>query len=190
MTEHDGITGDIRSREEEYFRRKDRELVEKMRQAAAADHARHALEARSGIHDPVMLQELEALGFTPDTVSLLPLVPIVQVAWAERGVSDEERQLIVQFARERGIEPGSAANSQLAAWLEQRPSEAVFARATRLIRAMLDHPESGGPDFRLDDLIRHCEEIAAASGGLLGFRKISAEERALLNQIEAALKPK
>ena len=55
-----------------------------------------------------MLQELEALGFTPDTVSLLPLVPIVQVAWAEAGVSDDERKLIVQFARggiSRG-EPG------------------------------------------------------------------------------------
>jgi len=97
MSDEDGINSDIRSREEEYFRRKDRELVEKMRQAAESDASRQAMEQTTGIHDPVLLQELEALGFTPDTVSLLPLVPIVQVAWAEGGVSENERKLIVEI---------------------------------------------------------------------------------------------
>ena len=67
MSDKDGITGDVRSREEEYFRRKDRELVEKLRKASESGAARAALEASSGIHDPAMLQELEALGFTPAT---------------------------------------------------------------------------------------------------------------------------
>ena len=195
MADKDGITSDVRSREEEYFRRKDRELIEKMRQAAAAeqqrseaDRARDELESRSGIHDPALLQELQALGFTPDTVSLLPLVPIVQVAWAEGGVSDAERALIVRFARERGITPGSPADGQLGQWLASRPPDDVFARATRLIRAVLDNPSADRSLVRAEDLMQHAEEIAAASGGLLGFNKISASERALLHQIEAALK--
>ena len=187
MSENDGITGDIRSREEEYFRRRDRELVEKLRQAAVSTEARQALEHSSGIHDPAMLQELEALGFTPDTVPLLPIVPIVQIAWAEGGVSGEERTLIVQFARERGIAADSVADRQLAQWLEQRPSEDVFARATRLIAAMLEHPPSEGQPLQADDLLRRCEEIAAASGGVLGFGKISAQERSLLARIQTAL---
>ena len=186
MIEDDGITNDIRSREEEYFRRKDRELVEKLRRTAEASEARRALESTSGIHDPVMLQELEALGFTPETVNLLPLVPIVQVAWAEGGVSGDERDLIEQFARERGIAAGSAADQQLTVWLEQRPSEEVFSRATRLIRAMLEQPGAGA--LTVDDLIHRCEEIAAASGGMLGFRKISGDERVLLGRIQSALK--
>jgi hypothetical protein len=190
MVEHDGITGDIRSREEEYFRKKDRELVERMRQAAATSQARQALEAQSGISDPALLQELEALGFTPETVSLLPLVPIVQVAWAEGGVSTEERTLIVQLARQRGVGAGTAADAQLTGWLEQRPSEVVFSRATRLIRAMLDSPAAEEKHLTIEDLIQRCEEIAAASGGVLGFRKISAEERATLEQIEQSLKAK
>lgn len=187
MADPDGITSDVRAREEEYFRRKDRELVERMRQEAAAARARQELEASSGLTDPALLQELEALGFTPETLGLLPLVPIVQVAWVEGGVSVEERTLIEQLARQRGIAPDSAAGRQLSEWLATRPSEAVFTRATRLIRAMLDAPSARG-DVRADDLIRRCEEIAAASGGVLGFRKISSEERALLEQIEAMLK--
>ena len=61
-----------------------------------------------------MLRELQVLGFTPETVALLPLVPLVQMAWAEGGVSDAERRLILQFARTRGIEEGSGADRQLA----------------------------------------------------------------------------
>jgi len=188
MGDHDGITDNVRSREDEYFRRKDRELVERMRQSAAANATRQDLEARSGIHDPEMVQELEALGFTPETVSLLPLVPIVQIAWAEGGVSDDERRLIVQLARQRGIMPGSAGDRQLSAWLGQKPSDEVFARALRLVRAMFENPEVESGGLRLEDLIHHCEEIAAVSGGVLGFRKISAEERALMKQVEQALK--
>ncbi len=188
MVENEGVPSDVRAREDEYFRRKDRELIEKMQRATAENQARQELEAASGLHDPELLQELEALGFTPDTVSLLPLVPIVQVAWAEGGVTDAERTLILTFARQRGVDPGSPADAQLGEWLATRPSDDVFGRATRLIRAMLDNPSADRPVLKVEDLMRHCEEIAAASGGVLGFRKISSEERALLGQIEAALK--
>lgn len=188
MADHDEFAGDARAREDDYFRRKDRELIEKMRKASEADQARQELEAASGLRDPDLLQELQALGFAPDTVILLPLVPIVQVAWAEGSVTDAERALIVKLARERGVAPGSAADRELSAWLIERPSDDVFARATRLIRAMLDQPAAEGPTVTVEDLMRHCEAIAAASGGVMGFGKISSEERALLRQIEAALK--
>ncbi len=175
-----------RSLEEEYFRKKDRELVEKMRQAAAAAQARAELGARTGLSDPGLLEELQALGFTPDTVALLPLVPVVQVAWAEGGVSAAERALIVTLARARGIAEESAADRQLADWLHQRPPDDVFARATRLISAMLASP--GHQQLSADDLVKLCESIAAASGGLFGINKVSAEERQLLASIADALK--
>jgi hypothetical protein len=176
-----------RSLEEEYFRRKDKELIEKMRKAAAADEARSEMAKRTGLGDPELLKELEELGFTPETVILLPLVPIVQVAWAEGGVSPAERDLIVKLARTRGIEEGSAADRKLAEWLDARPGEQVFAHATRLIRAMLASPTAQA-GLNADDLVKYCESIAAASGGILGMKKISAEERALLSTIAASLK--
>ena len=175
-----------RSFEEEYFRKKDRELIEKMRQAAASAQARAELGARTGLNDPQLLAELEALGFTPDTVELLPLVPLVQVAWAESGVTPAERNLIVKLARARGIAEGSAADLHLAGWLDRRPAEDVFSRARRLISAMLAMP--GQQQLSADDLVKHCEAIAAASGGIFGVNKVSAEERKLLASIADALK--
>jgi hypothetical protein len=188
MAERDGITDEARKREEDYFRKRDRELIERMRQAAAAEQTRRELQAKTGLHDPELLRDLQELGFTPDTIALLPIVPILQVAWAEGGVSDAERNLIVQFARARGVGPDSPADRQLNDWLQRRPSANVFASATRLIRAMLDHPTEAMGDLSADDVIKYSESIASASGGMFGIGKVSAEERATLAQIASALK--
>lgn len=187
MTEKDIFAERGRSLEEEYFRKKDRELIEKMRRTAAATDARAEMGKKTGLTDPEMLKELEALGFTPETVVLLPLVPVVQVAWAEGGVTPAERGLIVKLARARGIEEGSAADRQLSGWLDRRPAEQVFTHATRLIRAMLEAPGHG--DLSTDDLVKYCESIANASGGILGvIGRVSAEERQLLATLASQLK--
>ena len=186
MADRDIISERGRSLEDDYFKKKDRELIEKIQKAAAAEQVRTDLGRASGLSDPALIQELLDLGFTPDTVSLLPLVPIVQMAWAEGGITPSERDLIVRFARSRNIDAGSAADQQLTSWMTSRPTEAVFASAGRLIRAMLDSGAAAG--LNPDDLVAYCESIASASGGVFGIGKISAEERTLLSSLAATLK--
>jgi hypothetical protein len=113
VTSGEGITDHIRAREEEHFRKRDRELIEKLRQADATARARRALEQEAGVHDPELLRQLEELGFTPDTIALLPLIPLLQVAWAKDGVSAAERALVVSLARSRGIGAETEADRQL-----------------------------------------------------------------------------
>ena len=173
--------------EEEYFRRRDRELIERLRAAAAADEAWRQMGTLTGLQD-ADVKELASLGFAPDTVLLLPLVPLMQVAWADSSVSPEEQKLIVEIARARGIAEGSAADAQLSRWLSAPPSPTVFAGASRLIGAMLDVSGRVGQGLTADDLVAQCEEVANASGGFLGIKKISAEERALLTKISQDLK--
>jgi hypothetical protein len=187
MPDHDAIAKRGRSLEDDYFRKKDNELIERMRKAAAIEQARTDLGRSAGLDDPQLVQELQDLGFTPDTVVLLPLVPIVQMAWAEGGITKAERELIVRLARSRGIEAGSAADQKLTEWMTNHPAEAVFASARRLIRAMLDSGSAPAGDLKADDLVKYCEDIASASGGVLGIGRISAEERALLASIAADL---
>ena len=187
MPDHDAVAKRGRALEDDYFRKKDRELIEKIRQAAAVEQARQDLGRKAGLEDPELVQELLDLGFTPDTVGLLPLVPIVQMAWAEGGITTAERELILRLARSRGIEAGSTADQQLTEWLTHQPVEDVFARARRLIRAMLDSASAPAGDLNANDLVAYCEEIASASGGILGIGRVSSEERALLASIAADL---
>jgi tellurite resistance protein len=191
MTEHEFLDDRRRASEDDYFRKKDRELIEKMRQASAAERAKSELSAKTGLTDPDLVKELQELGFTPDTIAVLPLVPIVQMAWAEGGITSAERQLLVTLARQRDIAAGSSADALLSEWMAKKPSDEVFKRATRLIRAML---EAGGPDtdaahhWSAEDVIRYSESIAAASGGIFGLGKISADEREVLASIAETLK--
>jgi len=177
-----------RDQEEDYFRKQDRELVERMRKAAAESEALKPLGAESGIQDPDVLRDIAELGFTADTVILLPLVPILQVAWAEGGISPAERKLILDFARLRGITEGSPADQQLADWLKLQPAPEVFSRGDRLVAAMLAAGAAPTHDLSADDLVKYCESIAAASGGILGIGKVSAVERSAIEEIQKALK--
>ena len=188
MTIHqDGITDHIRAQEEEYFRRKDRELVEMLRRADAERKAQQAIERETGLHDADMLRELDELGFTPDTIPLLPLIPLLQVAWAKAGVSTAERHMILSLARSRGIQDGSVADHVLKLWMDVKPSEDTFHKATRLISAIIE-----SPDHRVhvdaDELLAYCEKIAHCSGGIFGIGVVSAEERAAIQEIAASLK--
>jgi hypothetical protein len=187
MAEKDVFAERGRSLEDDYFRRRDRELIEKMKAAAAADEVRREMEARTGLTDPDLLRELQELGFSPDTVALLPLVPAVQMAWAEGGITPAERTMLIELARSRGIAHNTPADQLLQDWLADRPDDSVFARATRLIRAMLSADQQRS-DLTADDLVKYCESIASASGGILGIGKISAEERALLSTLAAELR--
>jgi len=190
MSDHDAFAERGRALEEEYFRKKDRELVEKMRRTAAADQARGDLSKQTGVSDPAVLSELQELGFTADTVILLPLVPVLELAWAEGGITPAERQMLVSLARNRGIAEGTAADRQLSAWMETRPAPDVFANAGRLISALLSSGSGVAQGLTADQLVSYCEQIASASGGLLGLpiRAISMEERHLLTRIAGDLK--
>jgi hypothetical protein len=178
--------GRKRTNEEEYFQKKDRELVERMRQRAQAERQLRELGESMGVTDPGVIKELADLGFTPETVKLLPLIPVLEMAWAEGGVTPPERKMVVEVARARGIDKESAADHQLLEWLDRRPEESVFRRAGRLINALF---ASGVRlDLTPDDLLEYCEAIADASGGMFGIRRVSADERATLERIANEIK--
>lgn len=183
MPDNDTLGKRGRALEDEYFRRQEQQLIEKLRARAADDAVRRQLSERSGVADAEILADLQALGYTPDTVALLHLVPLVQIAWAEGGVSDRERRLIVEAARAHGVEAGSAADAQLAGWLENRPSDAFFDRTLRAVGAMLESRPAEERQIAGRDLLAYSSAIASASGGVLGFGKVSDTERQVLARI-------
>ena len=192
MSEHDAFAERGRALEDEYFRKRDRELIDKLRRAAETDQARGELSKQTGVTDPALLADLQDIGLTADTVVLLPLVPAVELAWAEGDVTPAERQLVVSIARTRGIAEGSAPDRLLNTWLASRPTPEQFARARRLLSALLDSGAQVAKDLTAEQLVKYCEQIASASGGLFGLpmRAVSMEERNLLTRIASDLKPR
>ena len=190
MTDKDGFKERGRALEEEYFHRKERELIAKMRERAAAESERQRIGATTGVADAQLLQDLQELGYTAETISLLHLVPLVQMAWAEGQVSMRERDLIIEAARARGIESGSAADGQLAGWLAKRPSEELFTTTLRAIRAMFESRPEAERAAGEKDLLSYLTSIATASGGVLGFGAVNDAERAVLARVTQELDKK
>lgn len=191
MSERDFSAGRTRAHEDEYFRRRDQELIEAMRRRSEAEQARCRMAEASGVFNDAILGELQAAGYGPETVTLLDLAPLIQVAWAEGELSKTQRHLIVDAALRRGVLARGLVSDQLSAWLDDRPPNEFFQVSLRALREKLD---GLAPEAREDarrQLLEACSLVALASGRFpwLG-RRVSAEERQVLYRIAAALEPR
>ena len=78
---------------------KEQGFIERMRRRTALEGERQDMAQVIGVADEEILREIHEFGFTCETVKLLYLVPIVQIAWAEGKVTSRERKLIFEAAR-------------------------------------------------------------------------------------------
>jgi hypothetical protein len=165
----------------ELSREKQQELLDRL-----------ALSEAIGITDHQILNDLREMGYTPATVRLIPLVPLIEIAWAEGNVTRRERNIIFSAARLRGIRPGNAAYELLAEWLATRPSDEFFARSFRAVTALFNLLPPELREVDASDLLSYCTRIAEASDVQTGFSrgptKICPEEEALLRQMSEVLK--
>lgn len=172
-----------RGLEAEYFHKREQELIARMRERVAREEERLHMAEAIGVADEEVLEALQDLGYTADTVRLLSLLPLVQVAWAEGGVSEAERKMIFEIAETRGITLETTAYQKLSEWLTVEPPPEFFDNTLRAIRYMVEAlPESQRAVSR-QSLVEYCTKIAEVSGGILGFGKISDEERMAIARI-------
>jgi hypothetical protein len=172
------------AKEAQYFHKKEHELIEQLRRRAQREVERQEMAEATGIANEEVLQTLQELGYRRETIGLLHLVPLAQIAWASGSVTSQERKLVLQLSEWRGVEKGSPAWEQLNKWLDERPTDEFFLTTLRIIRHILDS-DTGKPSVASrTDLISFCIRIARASGGFLGISgNISEEEQATLDQI-------
>lgn len=169
--------------------RQDERLYDWKNDAAQAE-TRQQLAHATGIADENFLDELQNAAITPETLPLLPLLPLVETAWAEGRVQGGERKAILEVAERRGITAEHPAYFKLEGWLTDRPSDDLFERARRAITLML---QSLPPTERAEEatkIVAACVRVARASGSL-GFinlgRRISDEEHLVLERIIGGL---
>jgi hypothetical protein len=174
--------------EEAYFLKKEQELVAKLRQKAEAEAHRKGLAEAVGIENEQILEVLQDMGFDRETVMLLHLVPLLDVAWSDGSLSGQERALILEAARSHGVEEGHPAYERLQGWLAAKPPKETFDRALQVIRDLMGFQTAEQRQISGQKLVDACERIAAASGGFLGMgSKVSSEEKAVITRVAASI---
>jgi hypothetical protein len=187
MAQKDAFDELRKAKEEEYFHKKENELLEKLRQRGAVEAERRRLGDALHTTDSQILEDLQAMGYDAETVKLLFVVPLIAVAWADGSITPREKSLILELANVDDKQEGNAAQRQLMRWLDQKPSDEFFERSLRVIRSLL---AGQPPDQRSEakrDLLSSSVRIAEASGGILGLRSISNAERAAIERVAAEI---
>lgn len=149
------------------------------------------LSEATGVTDVQSLRGLREVGFTPQTGALLPLVPLVETAWAEGHVSAGERKAVLTAARLQGIRTGSPAHEMLVRLLDERPTPDFFSESFRALQSVMHILPPDLREVEHLDLLDSCERVARASvGNAIGDavgHKVCAQERRLLDRLASEL---
>ena len=192
MSEKDIFAERERWLEEEYFRKQNQLLVEKMRQRQAQEDDRRRLAEITGLKDEDAVTALQELGYSSETVELLHMLPLVEVAWSGGAITDKHRQAITKIARARGIAEYSESDKKLAQWMDEKPSEHLFEASLQTTRLMLEALPPEEREHSRDDLLAHCNQIAHAIYGRIWGHEIIHDEEMMIARIaeELGWKPK
>jgi hypothetical protein len=172
--------------EESFFRRRDAELLEQMKQQASKDSAIEALAAASGIEDESLLNRLVDLELSADTVAALSLVPLVQVAWADGNLEAKEREAIVAAAVESGIKKDSSSYRMLSQWLATKPEDDLATAWNDYVGELIEAMSSDEVTALRDGLVARAQKVAESAGGILGIGKVSDAETKAIDALRAA----
>lgn len=178
-----------RSAEDEYFARRDQELIEAQRRQAAEAEELRKLGAALALDDGEVLAALRSEGFDAAQAALVHVLPAIEVAWADGSVGKDERVLLhEQLRRHSDQQPPSVETiAKLDGWLSQRPSGRLFELARRAAQLRVSKTGEAERPALSKQILADARAVAEASGGLLGLGSVSTPERRALEALAAAL---
>lgn len=188
ISNHDAFESRRASFEEAYFRKKDAELVEKLRTVFEAKRDRETLKRLTNITNDEVLDRLMAVQVKGQMLSAFQLLPLVEIAWADGVCDKRESEAVIAAAIKHGVPADSVALERIKEWLERGPNpearKAWYMYAEEL-RKSLSPAEL--KTFR-DDLVQTAKQISELSGGILStFFNVSQTEKAVLKKMTDAL---
>jgi hypothetical protein len=182
------LNPDAKMLEEAFFAEENSRLLAQLRKKTAVEERRAALREVVQIQDEAYLDHLIELGIGPETVLALSLVPLMAVAWADGKLDDRERNAVLKAAEQKGVAPDSPGHQLLETWLSRAPAPHLFEAWRRYMGSIWNSfTTQQRYDMRVN-LMGWMTSVAEAAGGFLGLTsKISASERAVLDEVAALL---
>jgi len=181
---YDGFYERGRNLEEAFFRQRDAELIEQHRKLHKMKRTLESLREVSGISNSHVLSKLIELEVSTALLSSIAVVPLVEIAWADGKVDEEERKVVLAGAAMSGIKEGSTDYELLENWLKHRPPAKLLEAWTHYISGLCENMSSTERKTFKKEILERAKKVAKASGGIM-FRT-SPGESAILKKMEKA----
>jgi len=173
--------------EEEYFRKKDFELLEKLKGVFQKKMDKEALRQASGVTNEQMLDRMLEIQVNGEMMAAFQLYPLVEIAWADGDLSESEARSVLSAGEEHGIRPGTKAHEMLEQRLHKGPDPEVrkiwFLYAEELRKNLTPRELE---TFR-EDLLARARAVVESTGHLERLLVDVGGERRIMAAIEKAL---
>src|SRR5882762_593080 len=158
-----------RALENQFYEKENQEKLSAMKHKLDGVREKDDLRKASGMTDDAVLDKLVALGLSSNTIAALSLVPLIQVAWADGEIQDNERVAILQGAHGKGLEEGTDGYDLLQTWLKKAPGHELFAAWEAYIKALASQLNDEQNRLLKNQIVGFAKMVATAAGGILGF---------------------
>lgn len=186
MSNADALQKRCRSLENAFFSDLDQKLLTGLKEKLDMEAALVEFRNATGIQDTKVLESLYSLGVTPAALAAMRAFPLIAVAWADGETSPEEIATVRMIA-DRHFKRESAAGELIDRWLAQRPTPEMLDAWEICMATMIQAMPASEAESIKQALIEEINEVATASGGLLGWGAISHSEKQTMQRIKAAL---
>ncbi len=186
MSNADALQNRCRSLENAFFSDLAQKLLAGLKEKLDLEAALVQFRDATGIEDKKVLEALYRLGVSPAALAALRAFPLIAVAWADGETTADEIATVRSIAS-RHFKRDSAAGELIEQWLIHHPTpEMLDAWETCLATMFHSLPESEAAALK-QTLLEEINEVATASGGLLGWGAVSQSEKRTMQRIKAAL---
>jgi hypothetical protein len=138
------------------------------------------------VKDPTVLRQLADLGMDDLSYRALPLLPLVEVAWADGEIQEPEKKLVLGLVDR--FEAGEEGKRLLDNWCTFAPTADYFRRGREALAALLSkEPEHGLGDHVGAQVVDLAKQVAKSAGGVFGIGATSRSEQAVIDELARVL---
>jgi hypothetical protein len=173
--------------EEEYFRKKEFALLEKLKGVFQKKVDKESIRKAAGVTDEELLDQMVKVHLNDEMMAAFQLYPLVEIAWADGDLSEKEAGSVLAAAERHGVRPGTKGYEMLDRRLHEGP-DPEFRKIWFLYAEQLGKVLSRREleTFR-NDLLERCRAVVAATGHLERLLVDVGGERKIIAAIEEAL---
>jgi len=186
MSNSDALQNRVRSLENAFFSEQDQKLLAGLKDKLDRDSAISKFREATGIQDLAVLEALFQLGMSPHGLAALRAFPLIAVAWADGSTTADEIATVRTIAYQH-FKKDSAAGELVERWLASPPAPGMLEAWESCVAIMFRSMPAAESTALKTKLVHEINEVAAASGGLLGWGAVSQSEKQTMERIKAAL---
>ena len=186
MSNTDALQNRVRSLENAFFSEQDQKLLSGLKEKLDHETAIAKFRESTGIQDASVLEALFQLGVSPAALAALRAYPLIAVAWADGSTTADEIATVRTIAYQN-FQRDSAAGELVERWLATPPAPGMLEAWESCLSTMFRSMPANEANALKAKLVEEINEVATASGGLLGWGSISQSEKRTMQRIQAAL---